>query len=282
MAKPNSLVVDIQTAFQPGMVYVMLSRVCNLQQLFILEKLEPEKIKVCSLVLKEYTRMMKVSMNSNPTSWRDPAVLGTRVSSLNVRSLRKHIKDVRSDHILQQSDIICLQETWLEKGEKGELLKLEGYVSQFNSQGRGKGIAVYIKEGEPNHIQHNTYNIQNVTSTSLQMTKLSANTLDIITIYRSQEESFISMKSHLQTLVDLKKNTLIVGDLNFCYLEKKNTLSNYLERLGFMQLVSSATHISGGLLDQVHFRLVQGKKAATVEQFSNYYSDHDTITVLLH
>ncbi len=278
MAKPNSLVVDIQTAFRPGMVYVMLSHVCSLQQLFILEKLEPNKIKVSSLVLKENIRMMEVSVNSNPTSWRDPAVLGTRVSSLNVRSLRKHIKDVRLDHVLQNSDIICLQETWLERGEEsqlGEPFELEGYMSHFNSQGRGKGIVVYVKEGKPVHFQK-------LTTPKLQMTKLSADTLDIITIYRSQEESFISMESHLEALMDLKKNTLIVGDFNFCYLKKKNSLRNYLEGLGFRQLVSSATHIGRGLLDQAHFRQVQGMKTAKVEQMSNYYSDHDTITVLIH
>ena len=44
VAKPNSLVVDIQTTFKPGMVYVMLSRVCSLLQLFILEKLQFCKI----------------------------------------------------------------------------------------------------------------------------------------------------------------------------------------------------------------------------------------------
>ena len=273
--KPNSLVVDIQSAFRAGMVYVMLSRVCSLQQLFILEKLEPKKIRVCPLVLKENSRMMEVSVNRNPTSWQDPTVLGTRVSSLNVRSLRKHIRDVKSDHVLQQSDIICLQETWLEKSEEGELLELVGYISHFNSQGRGKGIAVYIKEG-------GDYHIQNVTSPFQQMTKLYSDTLDIITIYRSQDESYISIQSQLQTLLNMKKNTLIVGDFNFCYLEKTNTLRNYMEGLGFRQLVGSATHISGGLLDQVYFWQVQGEKAASVEQLSNYYSDHDTITVLIH
>ena len=218
--------------------------------------------------------MNEVSVNSNPTSWSDKTVKGIRVSSLNVRSLRKHIEDVRLDNVLQQSDIICLQETWLEE----EILELKGYLSYFNSQGRGKGTVVYIKEGEPNIIQ-NKHHVQMVTSLYLQITKLSTNTLDIINIYRSQEESFNSMKRHLQNLINIKKNTLIIGDFNFCYLEKNNKLRNYLDELGFRQLVSSATHINGGLLDQVYIRQVEGIKGAMVEQMSNYYSDHDTITV---
>ena len=274
VSKPNSLVVDIQTTFKPGMVYVMLSRVCSLQQLFILEKLQPEKIKVCPLVLKEYERMNKVCVNNNPTSWSDITVKGIRVSSLNVRSLRKHLEDVRLDNVLQQSDIICLQETWLE----GETLELKGYLSYFNSQGRGKGTVVYIKEGESNNIQ-NEHHVQMVTSPYLQLTKLSTNTLDIVNIYRSQEESFNSVKRHLQDLLNINKNTLIIGDFNFCYLEKTNNLRNYLDEQGFSQLVSNATHINGGLLDQVYIRQVEGINGAMVKQMSNYYSDHDTITV---
>ena len=118
-----------------------------------------------------------------------------------------------------------------------------------------------------------------VTSLYVQITKLSTNTLDIINIYRSQEESFNSTKRHLQNLINIKKNTLIIGDFNFCYLEKNNKLRNYLDELGFRQLVSSATHINGGLLDQVYIQQVKGIEGAMVEQMSNYYSDHDTITV---
>ena len=240
MAKPNSLMVDIQSAFKAGMVYVMLSRVCSLLQLFILGKLSSEKIMVCPKVKAEDTRMTEVSVNNNPTSWRNTKMLGTRVCSLNVRSLKKHINDVRSDYVLRQSDIICLQETWLERGEEeSNLFELEGYVSYFNSQGRGKGIVVYIKEGKH-------YNVQNITTPFLQITKLSSDTLDIIAIYRSQEESLASIEKYLQTLVDLKKSTMIVGDFNICCLQKANILSKYLIKEGFKQLVKNATHIGGG------------------------------------
>ena len=178
--------------------------------------------------------------------------------------------------MLQQSDIICLQETWLEE----EILELKGYLSYFNSKGRGKGTVVYIKEGEPNDIQ-NKHHVQMVTSPYLQVTKLSTNTLDIVNIYRSQEESFNSVKRHLQNLVNINKNTLIIGDFNFCYLEKTNNLRNYLDEQEFRQLVSNATHINGGLLDQVYIRQVEGINGAMGMQMSNYYSDHDTITVLI-
>ena len=37
-----------------------------------------------------------------------------KISSLNCRSLKKHQEDIMSDAVLLKSDIICLQETWLE------------------------------------------------------------------------------------------------------------------------------------------------------------------------
>ena len=46
VAKPNSLVVDLVSAHQAGMVYVMLSRCCSLEQLNILDKMDPNKILV--------------------------------------------------------------------------------------------------------------------------------------------------------------------------------------------------------------------------------------------
>ena len=135
MSKPNNLVVDVQSSHQPGMVYVMLSRVCSLLQLHILEEMDPGKIRVEEKVLAEANRMQKVSLNNNPGSWANPKVEGLRVASLNVSSLRKHVGDVRSDPHLIHADMLCLLETWLtEDEEEQDQYQLEGYNSFFLSQ----------------------------------------------------------------------------------------------------------------------------------------------------
>ena len=274
VAKPNPMVIDIETAFQVGMVYVMLSRVCSLQQLFILNKVNRDKIKVCPAVLKEYQRMNKASVNHNPSSWNNTEKLGTRICSFNVRSLNKHIEDVRSDNIIIQSDIICLQETWLEKGIDNELYKMTGYKLHLNSQGRGKGMAIYMKEEKFKHIK-------DVSTPNLQISLMSSKEVDVITIYKSQEESSISTRDHIKAIVNPKKTTLIVGDFNFCYLTKTNIVTEHLRKQKFIQLVKDATHIEGSLLDQAYFRQIGKTEPPIIEQFSNYYSDHDTITVLI-
>ena len=222
MSKPNNLVVDVQSSFQPGMVYVMLSRVCSLQQLHILQEMDPDKIRVDEKVLKEAKRMFRVSLNNNPGSWANPKVEGLRVASLNVSSLRKHVEDVRTDPHLRHADILCLQETWLNEDEEEQPhYQLEGYTSFFLSQGRGKGVAVYARTGlKIQDMQHHS-------STHLQMVKISLGGLEVITLYRSKEEPLNSVAHHLQNLLSKTTSTLLIGDINYCFLKEQNYLSRY-------------------------------------------------------
>ena len=240
VAKPHSLVVDVTSSHQPGMVYVMLSRVCSMQQLHIVEKLDPDKITVNMNVKAEAARMAQVSLNNNPCEWMDPAEVGLRVCSLNCRSLRKHIDDVKSDPFLLQGNVIFLQETWLENGEEEQgRYQLEGYQGYFTSVGPGKGVAVYVKE------ELTVLRVHKFADHHIQLIKIVLRELDIINIYRSQDEPLLSAAHHLQNFIDPRKEILIIGDVNVC-ATKANPIGNYLQREGFHQLVTLPTHIQGG------------------------------------
>ena len=216
MTKPTALVVDVQSCHKPGMCYVMFSRVQSLDQLNIIKDMEPEKIRVDEEVLKEAARMRKVSVNRNPSSWMDrPKVQGLRVCSLNVRSLRKHIEDVRADPVLQQADILFCQETWLtEEEERQEVYQLAGYRGLFASQGAGKGIGHYVREGTP-VLSRSTFSLPN-----MQMVKISLAGVDVINVYRSKEELPPSAVCHMKNFINEDIDTLLIGDLNYCYSEQ--------------------------------------------------------------
>ena len=241
MAKPNSLVVDVTSSHQPGMVYVMFSRVCSMEQLHIVDKLDPGKISVNDSVRAEAARMTRVSLNANPCEWMDPAKVGLRVCSLNCRSLRKHIGDVRTDPVLLQADVICLQETWLEdgEGEQGDY-QLEGYRAFFASVGPGKGVAFYVKEG-----LRRPGGAHKFIEEKIQLTKIGMKEVEILNIYRSQEEPLPRAAHHIRDLIDPQTDTLVIGDINVC-ATKANPLRNFLEEEGFRQLVTLPTHIQGG------------------------------------
>ena len=243
VSKPNSLVVDVTSAHQPGMVYVMLSRGCSLDQLTILDKMNPDKILVHADVEAEAKRMEKVSINKNPSNWMNPKAAGLKVCSLNVKSLRCHIDDVKSDPALLQSDILCLQEIWLHPGEEeGEQYQLDGFHGHFTCVGPGKGVAVYVKKNKTA-----SYSYHAVSEPFLQLGRVSLPDLDVITIYRSREEPLFRAAHILKEFINLEKTTLIVGDLNICPRRKPtNELTSFLSRQRFNQLVTLPTHIDGG------------------------------------
>ena len=155
--------------------------------------------------------------------------------------------------LLLQSDILCLQETWLEDGEeKDERYQMEGFRAHFVNVGRGKGLAVYVKKELRSVNSASKFGEQNI-----QIIKVEMRTLDVIAIYRSKDEPLHLATHHLKNFIDPEKDTLVIGDVNFGANEV-NEMSKYLNRAGFTQLVILPTHIRGGIdIALVHFICVQ-------------------------
>ena len=139
------------------------------------------------------------------------------------------MEDVRSDPVLLQADILIVQETWLTEGEsRQEVYQLAGYRGVFASQGAGKGVGLYVREGSPSG------SITVVSLPHMQILKICLEELDIITVYRSKEELPTSALHHLKELIAEDVDTLLVGDLNYCYCSEQNAISRYLERVAFI------------------------------------------------
>ena len=226
------------------MVYVMLSRVQSLGQLKILDKMDPAKIHVNEKVIAEAKRMLRVSINKKPCNWMNPKAAGLKVCSLNVKSLRCHIEDVKSDPALLQSDILCLQEIWLNPGEEdGGQYQLDGFRGHFTCVGPGKGVAVYVND------KIASYSYTDTNEPLLQLGRVSLPDLDIITIYRSQDEPPFRAAHFLKESINPEKTTLVVGDFNVCPRRKPdNDLTAFLTGQKFRQLVTLPTRIDGGCL----------------------------------
>ena len=67
-----------------------------------------------------------------------------------------------------------------------------------------------------------------VKALELQITKFIGENMDLITVYRSQGAAFGDVVTYLEDLVNVGKNTLIVGDLSYCYMEDRNDLSRFV------------------------------------------------------
>ena len=272
--KPQKLIINTSDVFVAAMIYVMLSRVCSADQIFILNEFNDSKMYPNMQALKELERLDKISQNSNPTRWEQNSDMAIKVSSINCRSLKKHFSDIETDELILKSDLIALQETWLESDEIKDDLEIPGYELHLNSSGKGKGIATYFKASLFSHVL-------DIKKENMQLSHFTSSILDIIVIYRSQQGQQTELNNNLKQLENAEKPQLIIGDFNFCYLNKSgNPTRSYLENMNFSQLVTRPTHIEGNLLDQAYLGDSNGMLEITAETQSKYYSDHKGIAII--
>ena len=225
--------------------------------------------------LDELERLNKISLNKNKSDWDKQNKNTLKISSLNCRSLNKHFNDISTDEVLLQSDIIALQETWLEDDDINDNLNIPGYDLHLNSNGRGKGLATYYKSSIFKH--HSDKKNENI-----QLSKFTSHHLDIITLYRSQHCNLKIMNKLLEEIIEKGKPQLLLGDFNYCYLDSySNSTCKFLHQSNFEQIIHEPTHLEGNLLDQAYLRDINGNFKCTVKLHSKYYTDHKGIALLI-
>ena len=172
------------------------------------------------------------------------------------------------------SDVICLTETWLKTDSIVDQLNISGYQLHVNSAGEGKGIVLYYKLDTVSPFI-------NLTKSKYQLSKLRSSEIDIIAVYKSQGAEDLELAEDLENIMDHQKVTIICGDFNLCYLEQKNNIIfNKLHSFGFVQLVTEATHIKGGTIDQVYVNLTLKDNVIVIKTRVSF-SDHDQLRVIV-
>ena len=96
---PNQLIADLTSVREAAQGYVTLSRVQKLDQLFILNEFPKDKIYPSSTAMEELQRLQELSHNVS----NQQDVL---ISSMNIRSLMKHHKDIENN--VQKFDHVSL------------------------------------------------------------------------------------------------------------------------------------------------------------------------------
>ena len=273
--KPQKVNLDVSDTFDAAMVYVMLSRACSLSQIYILDKFEESKMYPNLKALEELERLNKISKNENPSDWEKEDKDAIKISSLNCRSLKKHIDDIISDSLLLKSDLIALQETWEYDDAPSDDLNIPNYHLHKNSQGKGKGIAIYIRTDIFSHTE-------DIKESNMQLSKFTSSNLDIITLYRSTEGNMRTLNQRLNAMIETEKPLLIIGDFNFCHLDSSlNCTRRFLQENSFQQLINEPTHIEGHALDQAHLRDPGRELKYTAELQAKYYTDHKGLGITI-
>ena len=272
---PSKVALNLNSVFEEAQAHVMLSRVQQLDQIYILDFLDEATIRTSQIGLRELLRLKENSINENPTPWLKRDKNSLKVVSLNCAGLKPHFVDIETDGHLLQADVIHLIETSLKSDETGEFI-LPGYSSHSINIGNGKGIITFYKTGIIDH-QHD------IKEVNMQITKFSSSTIDIINTYRSANGHSLELLNNLTNITSEERTSLITGDFNICYqINQSNRLIQGLDQRGFSQLVNEATHIQGRHIDHVYWRdRTCTWSEPNVERYSPYYSDHDAICVTI-
>ena len=84
----------------------------------------------------------------------------------------------------------------------------------------------------------------------------------------------------LLKLIDLNRETIILGDFNICYEKNPgHSIFTMLRDLGFHQLVKYPTHIDGGTIDLVFVLSPDKHHRYQITQQGQYYLDHDVLMI---
>ena len=273
--KPLTAAYDLLNIFEEAQGYVMLSRVEELLQAYIIDEFDPDKIYPSSKALKELERMNKVSLNQNPSPWNKTMENAIKILSMNCAGLKPHYDDLKNDSKIKRADMIILVETSLAKEEDLENFSLNEYTIDGIKVGSGKGIISYFnpKMFKPDNKRE---------SSKYQVLKFCHDNVDVIGIYRSQLGNSVMLLQDLNGMINPEKTTLIVGDMNICYRENfQNRFIQGLIKLGFKQMIEEPTHIYGRIIDHVYILDPKGSTELIIERYSPYYSDHDGLCITI-
>ena len=192
LKNPKCIILDLDCWLRSAMIYVALSRIQTITQLFILErsstskfktyynegdKIPTNKIQPWPQAMKELSRLQNIDICNFLTKIRDDTF---KIVSLNIVSLAKHFKDIEADPDIKGTEVIMLQETSLTElmFQPNNYYLGPQYRSKFINLSRGKGIASYY----PNTFK----STGEYCNRSYQMITIESNTLAITNIYRAQ------------------------------------------------------------------------------------------------
>ena len=105
-----------QKSFNPGQMYVALSRITSMDRMYLVGNYSKKAIKKNSSAKKKYQRLRCESKLAT-LPFISVSEITVNITLLNARSLRKHYKDIMKDTHLLGNDVLYLTETQLQIDE---------------------------------------------------------------------------------------------------------------------------------------------------------------------
>ena len=272
--------LERQKCFNQGQMYVALSRITNMENMYLIGKYSRSAIKENKSAKIEYERLRQESvMKSLPLI--SPSECSLTITLLNIRSLRRHAIDIKSDEQLLKNDIICLTEILIPPG--GDLNdvnnELQDYFSiDYNlSHDQHRSIA-FCSVNEISILAHQKYD--GLSLITIIKPSFSIHRVKVMLLYRSPSSSQSVFYRRFAALLQSNQVDILLGDFNIDALDDAaaHQLNDILGN--FQLIVKEPTHLDGGLLDHIylHKLFLVGKHVDSIVS-SIYFSDHDAVKV---
>ena len=144
-----------------GLVYMALLRVRNIQSLYLLNDLTKDNFRVKEKIAFEMEHLKK-DAKWDLGYYSQSINLDSSISilSLNKRNLQAHIDDVLNEYDLMQSDILCLQETYLKNSMLNEKFISFNCISNFSKHGVMTCFKKHIMISESMHFEEENVKLQ--------------------------------------------------------------------------------------------------------------------------
>ena len=250
---------------QTGMGYVMLSRCPKLEDIYIDDQFDLDKIKPNESAAAENARL---NITSIVPSFQDDKL---DLYMVNIRSLMKHIGVLKTDPYAMKSDLVAVVETHLEPTYSTSNMNIPGKTFIDASVGKGKGCGLYLPEeyGEA---------IYKVINPTYQI--ISVNFKEQFTLVLMYLSSGCSLPKVVEDLIGMHLDydiTFIVGDFNFDTSER-NSFNKFTKSKDLKQMINSATHERGRTID--HFYCPSHlADIVDVKLVYPFFTDHSAICV---
>ena len=272
----DSFDLEKKRSFNEGQMYVALSRVTSIYNLFLIGKYSANVFRVNENATLEYKRLQENRFDTIDIDHVD--CNGLTISLLNARSLKRHAVDISIARQLTENDILCLTESQITNDtDVTEVLEqLSSFKIYFNSCGeRHQNLAICLREYTV-LLKHGTF--PGISTIDITKSSFSYDMIRIMLVYRSPNSSLTSFYNTLENFLRRYCIDMVLGDfnintLNGANINLQNIFSNYT------LLVNEPTHISGSLIDHVYVynESLQKFLPSKIEVLSIYFSDHDAV-----
>ena len=293
---PTKMVASLDSCWSncPGMAYVMLGRIQNLDQLILRWSYDPEpkddlpsekkrleankkaakKIQANKKAMVEAKKMSQKALNHKIDEFVSKR--GLKIASLNVQGgLVSRLADLEADDFIYKTcDIICLQETGPLKSKP----KLDGYICEHGGNGHKRGVAIFMKEDMAKQM---TKRPLILSKDLFQCMKVSFEKFDLITVYRASNQPSASFEEFVRDMekgIDSRRPTILCGDFNFDQ-RKDNRFSQMLKAKKFKQIVREPTTYRGYCIDHIYHNFAEKEKEIEYKLHYIGYSDHEAVCV---